>query len=68
MVYTLQGNLAACHNELTYARRGKTQPAAPMKNVRPDFKGRRVRERAAQEAEKTGASNPANSPQPRKPQ
>ena len=36
-----QTNLASCQNELSYAMRGHTQPAIPMKNVRPDFKGRR---------------------------
>jgi hypothetical protein len=36
-----QTNLAACQNELSYAMRGRTERAKPMKNIRPDFKGRR---------------------------
>jgi len=36
-----QGNLASCQNELSYAMRGRTQRVTPMRNVRPDFKGRR---------------------------
>lgn len=36
-----QGNLAACQNELSYAMRSHPQHVTPMKNIRPDFKGRR---------------------------
>lgn len=60
VLYALQGNLAACHNELSYAMRGKSQRAKPMKNVPPNFKGRRVRERAAKAAGNTENSNPSN--------
>jgi len=67
VVYALQGNLAACYNELSYAMRGKSQPATPMKNVRPEFKGRRVRERAAKAAEQSGTSDPSNPTNPPKP-
>jgi hypothetical protein len=65
-LYALQSNLAACHNELSYAMQGKTQRATPMTNIRPEFKGRRVRERAAREAEKAKGSNPSNSNTPPK--
>lgn len=36
-----QTNLAACQNQLSFAMRGRGQPVRPMKNIRPDFKGRR---------------------------
>jgi hypothetical protein len=36
-----QGNLASCQNELSYAMRGRTEHVTPMKNIRPNFKGRR---------------------------
>jgi hypothetical protein len=39
---SLQSNLAACHSELSFAMRGNSQPVKPMRNIRPDFKGRRV--------------------------
>ena len=41
VVYALQTNLAGCENQLSYAMRGKAEPAKPMKNVLPEFKGRR---------------------------
>jgi hypothetical protein len=41
-----QDNLAACQNQLSYAMRGKTERATPMKNVPPKFKGWRVRRQA----------------------
>jgi hypothetical protein len=42
-----QGNLASCQNELSYAMRGRTEHVTPMKNIRPDFKGRRKPKPAA---------------------
>lgn len=39
---SLQTNLASCHSELSLAMRGRAEPVTPLKNVRPDFKGRRV--------------------------
>jgi len=36
-----QNNLASCQNELSFAMRGRTKPARPMKNIVPEFKGRR---------------------------
>jgi hypothetical protein len=39
---SLQTNLAACHSELSLAMRGRAEPVTPLKNIRPDFKGRRV--------------------------
>jgi len=36
-----QNNLASCQNELSSAMRGRTEPAQPMKNILPEFKGRR---------------------------
>ena len=36
-----QNNLASCQNELSFAMRGRTGPAKPMKNILPEFKGRR---------------------------
>ena len=38
-----QNNLAACQNQLSFAMRGKNAPARPMKNILPEFKGRRVK-------------------------
>jgi hypothetical protein len=66
VLYALQSNLAACHTELSYAMQGKTQRATPMTNILPQFKGRRVRERAAKEAEKAKASNSPDSKTPPK--
>jgi hypothetical protein len=36
-----QNNLAGCQNELSFAMRGRAEPATPMKNILPEFKGRR---------------------------
>jgi len=66
VLYALQSNLAACHTELSYAMQGKTQRATPMTNVRPEFKGRRVRERAAKAAEKGQTSDPPSAETPPK--
>jgi hypothetical protein len=37
----LETNLAACQNKLGYAMRSRVEPATPMKNVLPVFKGHR---------------------------
>ncbi len=39
----IQGNLVACQNQLTYAMHELVHAPTPMKNVVPDFMGRRVR-------------------------
>jgi len=36
-----QTNLASCQSQLSVAKRGQTERAKPMKNILPDFKGRR---------------------------
>jgi hypothetical protein len=36
-----QANLAACQNQLSFAMRGRAQRVTPMRNIRPNFKGRR---------------------------
>jgi len=36
-----ESNLASCQNELSFAMRGRAAPAKPMKNILPEFKGRR---------------------------
>lgn len=54
MLQAAQTNLAGCQNELSFAMRGRTQRAKPMKNIRPDFKGRRKPKPA--EAGKEGAA------------
>jgi len=46
LMFALQSNLAACQNDLSYAMRGRAEPAKPMKNVLPEFKGRRRTARA----------------------
>ena len=56
VVYALQTNLAGCENQLSYAMRGKAEPAKPMKNVLPQFKGRR---RPRRTTERTAAGKPA---------
>jgi len=54
-----QSNLATCQNELGLAMRGRTEPATPMKNILPVFKGRRVSRRAAEVA---GSAKPGAGP------
>ncbi|MGH6630411.1 MAG: hypothetical protein ACREB3_11830 [Burkholderiales bacterium] len=51
-----QNNLAACQTQLSSAMRGKTAPAKPMKNILPEFKGRRVRR-------SSGSAGPMGVPQ-----
>jgi hypothetical protein len=43
LFYAVQSNLANCQNELSFAMRGRTETPTLMKNVAPDFKGRRKR-------------------------
>ena len=59
MFNATQTNLAACENRLGAALRGQSEPAKIIKNIVPDFKGRRVRKPDA---------TPAASPAPVKPQ
>lgn len=37
----IQSNLASCQNELTFAEHNKQGHATPMKNIVPEFKGRK---------------------------
>lgn len=37
----VQSNMASCQNELNYALHNKNGRAIPMKNIPPDFKGRK---------------------------
>ena len=46
-LYAVQTNLAGCEGRLGAAMRGQSEPAKVMKNIVPDFKGRRVRKPAA---------------------
>jgi hypothetical protein len=52
----IQTNLASCQNELSYAEHNKEGHATPMKNIVPEFKGRRRNSHAARAASggKTG--------------
>ena len=64
-----QNNVAACQNQLSFAMRGKTAPAKPMKNVLPEFKGWRVR-RSKDTAGQTATPQqaiPPTAPPPKKP-
>ena len=56
--YATQMNLAGCETRLGAALRGQSAPAKIIRNVVPEFKGRRVRKPAT----------PAASPAPAKPQ
>ncbi len=57
ILHAAQTNLATCQNELGFAMRGRSEPAKVMKNVVPDFKGRRVRKQA--EEQQAGPQKPA---------
>jgi hypothetical protein len=46
VLYAAQSNLAACESRLGAALRGQSPPAKVMKNIVPEFKGRRVRKPA----------------------
>jgi hypothetical protein len=54
-LYAAQTNLAGCENRLGAALRGQQGPPKVLKNIVPDFKGRRVRKPAA-----TTGSAPSN--------
>jgi hypothetical protein len=59
----IQTNLASCQNELNYAEHNKEGHATPMKNIVPEFKGRKRNAHAGPGASggKSGdATNPAN--------
>jgi hypothetical protein len=64
-----RNNLAACQSQLSFAMRGRVAPAAPMKNVLPEFKGSRVRRNkaAAGPAASPRQSQPTSAPPPKKP-
>ncbi len=64
-----QNNVAACQNQLSLAMRGKTAPAKPMKNVLPEFKGRRVKRspNALGQTASPGKATPPTAPPPKKP-
>ncbi len=47
LLYATENNLASCQNQLGLAKRSETPRATPMKNIIPEFKGRRVRKHAA---------------------
>ena len=58
----IQTNLASCQNELNFAEHNKEGHATPMKNIVPEFKGRKRNAHAAPAASgaKTGdATNPS---------
>jgi hypothetical protein len=57
--YATQTNLAACQSRLGAALRGQSEPAKIMKNIVPEFKGRRVRKPSA---------TPGRTPAPAAPQ
>ena len=52
LMLATQMNLASCQNELNYAERNKHGPAIPMKNILPEFKGRK---RTSQAESREGA-------------
>lgn len=61
----VQTNVSSCENQLNYAMAGKQAPAVMMKNIAPDFKGRRRSAHAATPGSDTGkAAAPANSGKP----
>jgi hypothetical protein len=61
-----QTNLASCQNELNYAERNKQGAAVPMKNIVPEFKGRK-RTAAAAAAAAAAKQEPAKERTPAKP-
>lgn len=65
MFYAAQTNLASCETRLGAALAGQREPAKVMKNIVPDFKGRRVRKPAVSSgATPSTAPPPAKSPVP----
>jgi hypothetical protein len=57
-----QTNLAACENELNFAERNKEGRATPMKNIAPEFKGRRRPAHTASPAAGTQQPAPKGAP------
>jgi hypothetical protein len=71
----IQTNLASCQSELSYAEHNKEGHATPMKNIVPEFKGRKrnahgtpaaVSPKPA-EPKGAGAEKPAPNPPPNTP-
>ena len=56
LLLAAQTNLAACQNELNFAEHNKEGHATPMKNIAPDFKGRK---RTAHATTVAGGAKPA---------
>jgi hypothetical protein len=72
LLLAAQTNLASCQNELGFAERNKEGRAIPMKNIVPEFKGRRRTAHAAaassakkNAAQKAPASKPVANPPPK---
>jgi len=62
-----EANLAGCERRLGAALRGQSEPAKVLKNIVPDFKGRRVRNQSVPAGGKTLATpQPKSLEQPRK--
>jgi hypothetical protein len=53
-----QSDLATCQNRLSYAMHGFIHPAIPMKNIVPDFKGRRAPRKKAKTAAHSSSRQP----------
>jgi hypothetical protein len=53
----MQNNLYGCQNELNYAMHGANGRATPMRNVLPDFKGRRRPAKKAESGNNTSAKH-----------
>ncbi len=77
LMLATQTNLASCQNELNYAERNKQGPATPMKNIVPEFKGRKRTARTTAkavgntkqaEAKSAAAGKPATQPPKTEPQ
>jgi hypothetical protein len=62
MLYAAQANLVGCEKRLGAALAGQREPAKIMKNIVPDFKGRRTRRSDA-----PASSMPAPATQPKSP-
>ncbi|MFB3924046.1 MAG: hypothetical protein ACE145_20170 [Terriglobia bacterium] len=69
VMFANENNLAACQSQLSLAMRGKTAPAKLMKNVLPEFKGRRVKRSAETPGQKPAPATtvPPTAPSPKKP-
>jgi hypothetical protein len=64
LLLAAQTNLASCQNELNYAEHDKEGRATPMKNIAPEFKGRkRTAHPAATPAAKTKKPEPKSKAQ-----